>query len=104
MQRFCISTLTLTKSGCKNSAELHFANFIIKTTSINVSKCAEGINEQLLKTSGFDVLSSRKKLQTTLEGGATSPPSALISPRVKLEFPTVNFSLRKQPSLLRVIV
>ena len=32
MQEFCISTLTLTKYGCKNSAELHFAKFIIKTT------------------------------------------------------------------------
>ena len=29
-------------------------------------------------------------------------PRALIRPRVKLEFPAVNFSLRKQPSLLNL--
>ena len=40
MQKFCFSTLTLTKSGCKNSAELHFAKFIIKTTSLNLSQNA----------------------------------------------------------------
>ena len=30
--------------------------------------CARGMNEQLLKTSGADVLSSRKKLRKTLRG------------------------------------
>ena len=75
MQEFCISTLTLTKSGCKNSAKLHFAKFIIKTTLNTkrgtklVSKCVGGRNEQPLKTSGIDVLSSREKLKKTLEGG-----------------------------------
>ena len=42
------------------------------------TKCAGGMNEQLLKTSGTDVLSSRKKLRKTLwEGGggrASIPP------------------------------
>ena len=40
-----------------------------------VSKCTRGINEQLLKTSGADVLSSRKKLKKASDegrgGGAT---------------------------------
>ena len=34
------------------------------------------MNEQLLKTSGTDVLSSRKTLKKTLEGG-TPPPNVL---------------------------
>ena len=63
MQKFYISTLTLTKSGCKYSAELHFAKFIINNNITKlVSKCAGRINEQLLKTSDFDVLSSMEKL------------------------------------------
>ena len=38
------------------------------------TKCAGGMNEQLLKTSGTDVLSSRKKLRKTLsEGGGGHP-------------------------------
>ena len=102
MQKFCRASFR----------QIHYKNNITKL----VSKCAGGINEQPLKTSGFDVLSSRKKLQTTLEGwGKLAPPPALIRPRVKLEFPaarensisllpSVNFSLRKQPSLLRVLV
>ena len=52
----------------------------------------------------FLLLSSTKKLQKTLGGGATSSPPALIRPMIKLEFPAVNFSLRKQPSLLSVLV
>ena len=32
------------------------------------------MNEQLLKTPGTDVLSSRKKLEKTLEGGTPPPP------------------------------
>ena len=40
MQKFCISTLTLTKSGCKTSAERHFAKFLAKTTSLNLSQNA----------------------------------------------------------------
>ena len=35
------------------------------------------MNEQLLKTSGTDVLSSRKKLKKTLEGGTPPPPNVL---------------------------
>ena len=31
-------------------------------------QCAKGMNQQLLKTSGADVLSSRKKLRKTLWG------------------------------------
>ena len=105
MQKFCVSTLTLAKSGCKNSAEPFSAKFIKNQQQIDnaeilhfnfdtykiwmqkfcrasfrrihyknnitklVSKCAGGISEQLLKTSGFDVLLSREKLQKTLEGG-----------------------------------
>ena len=38
------------------------------------------MNEQLLKTSGTDVLSSRKTLKKTLEGG-TPPPER---PRVNI--------------------
>ena len=34
MQKFCISTLTLAESGCKNSAEPFFAKFI-KTSRTN---------------------------------------------------------------------
>ena len=89
MQKFCRASFS----------QIHFKNNITKL----VSKCAGGINEQLLKTSGFDVLSSRKKLQKPQEGQLV-PPLALIRPRVKLEFPAVNFSLRKQPSLLSVLV
>ena len=51
--------------------QIHYKNNITKL----VSKWAGGINERLLKTSGFDVLSSRKKLQNLRGGeGATSPP------------------------------
>ena len=49
MQKFCRASF----------CEIHYKNNITKL----VSKCAGGINEQLLKTSGFDVLSSRKKLK-----------------------------------------
>ena len=38
------------------------------------SKCARGMNEQLLKTSGADVLSPRKKLRKTLWGDPPLPP------------------------------
>ena len=38
------------------------------------------MNKQLLKTSGADVLSSRKKLRKTLGGGIH--PSSLVCPRV----------------------
>ena len=83
----------------------HYKNNITKL----VSKCVGGINEQVLKTSGFDVLSSRKKTPKNLRGGQLAPPPpsppALIHPRVKVEFPAVNFSLRKQPpSLLSVLI
>ena len=79
MQKFCRASFR----------QIHYKNNITKL----VSKCARRIKEQLLKTSGFDVLSSRKKLQKTLEGGGQLPPPpfpASISPRVKLEFPAVN--------------
>ena len=55
MQKFCRASFR----------QIHYKNNITKL----VSKCAGGINEQLLKTSGFDVLSPRKKLQKTLGGG-----------------------------------
>ena len=45
------------------------------------------MNEQLLKASGTDVLSSRKKLRKTLRliggGGGWHPPS-LVRPRIKI--------------------
>ena len=37
----------------------------IETDRHWTSKCARGMNEQLLKTSGADVLSSKKKLSTS---------------------------------------
>ena len=37
-------------------------------------------------------------------GGGQTPPFALIRRRVRLEFPAINFSLRKQSSLLSVLV
>ena len=49
-----------------------------------VSKCARGMNEQLLKTSGIDVLSFRKKTPKNLMGGVGSTPApSLVRPRVK---------------------
>ena len=51
-----------------------------------VSKCARGMNEQLLKTSGIDVLSFRKKTPKNLMGGAgvgSTPAPSLVRPRVK---------------------
>ena len=39
------------------------------------------MKEQLLKTSGADVLSSRKKLRKTL-GGGEIPPALFVRPRV----------------------
>ena len=49
-----------------------------------VSKSAQGMKEQLLKPSGADVLSSRKKLRKTLRGGGgrASTPRP-VRPRVK---------------------
>ena len=42
------------------------------------------MNNQLLKTSGADVLSSRKKTQKNLRGVASNPPPPLlVRPRVK---------------------
>ena len=44
------------------------------------------MNEQLLKTSSTDVLSSRKKLRKTLVGaggGGILPPPPVVRPRVK---------------------
>ena len=49
---------------------------IATTITKLVAKYARGMNEQLLKTSGADVLSSRKKLRKTLwegRGGAIYP-------------------------------
>ena len=40
------------------------------------------MKEQLLKTSGADVSSSRKKLRKTLGGGWKPPPPPLVRPRV----------------------
>ena len=78
MQKFCRASF----------CQIHYKSNITKL----VSKCAGGINEQLLKTLGFDVLSSRKKLQKPLGGqlAPLPPPPALIRPRVKLEFPALN--------------
>ena len=65
MQKFCRASFR----------QIHYENNITKL----VSKCAAGINEQQLKTSGFDVLSSREKLKKLLRG-ATSPPPPLLLP------------------------
>ena len=50
----------------------------------------------------------QEKSQKTLRewGNHPTPPAphALIRPRVKLEFSATNFSLRTQPSLLRILV
>ena len=57
-----------------------------------VSKSARRMNKQLLKTSGSDVLSCRKKLGKTLRGGGRKnfmeggihPPPPLVRPRVNI--------------------
>ena len=67
MQKFCWASFR----------QIHYKSNITKL----VSKCAGGINEQPLKTSGFDVLSSRKKLQKTF-GGATRPAPRSYTPEV----------------------
>ena len=41
------------------------------------------MNEQLLKTSGTDVLSFRKKTQKNLMGVGSTPAPFLVRPRVK---------------------
>ena len=53
--------------------------------AIATDQPAEGMKEQLLKTSGADVLCSRKKLRKTLCGGIhpPPPPPPLVRPRVK---------------------
>ena len=48
-----------------------------------VSKSAQGMNEQLLKTSGADVLSFRKKRTKTLRGGGGQASTRPVRPRVK---------------------
>ena len=40
------------------------------------------MNEQLLKKSGADVLSSRRKLRKTLGGGIHNPSPYLVCPRL----------------------
>ena len=67
MQKYCRASF----------CQIHYKKNITKL----VSKCAGGINEQLLKTSGFDVLSSRKKkLQKPLGGGQLAPPPRSYTP------------------------
>ena len=45
------------------------------------------MNEQLLKTSGADVSSSRKKTQKNLGGGGAGwRPSPLVLPRVEIKY------------------
>ena len=41
------------------------------------SKYVQGMNQQLLKTSGADVLPSKRKLRKTLRGVASTPPPPL---------------------------
>ena len=48
-----------------------------------VSKCARGMKEQLLKTSGSYVLSSRKNLKRKLRWGVTA---VLLPPPCQMEF------------------
>ena len=60
------------------------ANFPLNSLEVNitklVSKCSGGINEELLKTAGADVLSSRTKTQKkkTSEGAGGNPPPPLL--------------------------
>ena len=92
MQKFCRASF----------CQIHYKNNINKL----VSKCAGGINEQLLKRQVL-MFYRQGKNSKNLRGGATALPTprpALIRPRVKLEFPAVNFDLRKQPYLLSVLV
>ena len=50
---------------------------------------ARGIDEQLLKTSGAEVLSPRKKIRKNLKGGgqpSSPPPTPLVRLRVKTQY------------------
>ena len=58
-------------------------SYLVTIATELVSNFAGGMNEQLLKTSGADVSSPRKKLRKTLRGGGgviSTPP--LVRPRV----------------------
>ena len=52
-------------------------------TTANDHHDGQGLNEQLLKMSRADVLSSTKTLRKTLRGVASTPPPPLVRPRVK---------------------
>ena len=53
------------------------------TITVRDSNCAQGMNEQLLKTSGADAFSPRKKLRNTLRGVPSTLP-------VRLRVNTIN--------------
>ena len=61
----------------------YFVTIELTITELN-SKCARGMNEQLLKKSGadHDVLSSRRKLRKTLGVGIHNLPPYLVRPRL----------------------
>ena len=60
------------------------------------SKCVRGMNEQLLKTSCTDVLSSRLKLIKTLGiHPPPPPPLPLVRPRFNSPYIIKNYSLSK---------
>ena len=56
---------------------IFFVFYMKNNTSISTSKCAQGMDKQILKTSGADVLSSRKKLRKTLGQVASTPSPPL---------------------------
>ena len=62
---------------------LLMTSYLVTIATELVSNFAGGMNEQLLKTSGADVLSPRKKLRKTLRGGGGDiHPPPLVRPRV----------------------
>ena len=91
MQKFCRASF----------GQIHYKNNITKL----VSKCAGGKTKNYWKRQVLMFYRPGKNSKNLRGGGGQlAPPLALIRPRVKLEFPAVNFSLRKQPSLLSVLV
>ena len=66
-----------------------------------VSKCAQGMNQQLLKMSGAGVLSSGKKLRKTLGGWHPHPPPPLpVRPRVYYRYNEFRLTKRSRQHML----
>ena len=62
------------------------------------SKCVRGMNEQLLKTSCTDVLSSRRKLRKTLG----IPPPPLVRPRFNSPYIIKKIILSRNMSMMKI--